>query len=178
MDASITLSVPKQHYGITDVDEPIFISTDEHPFMSLSNSPSLNNEDTEPHEQTSLLRTVSMDMPIRVSTLLDDIQDQEVTKLKFELQQAKDELNEINQSAETKIKKVKAEGEFLGLLKEQKQRSSMKHLQMNYESELHQINRKLMITQNLHVAEIKKIKKSQPTTKKIFKILKKISDNY
>ncbi len=30
----------------------------------------------------------------------------------------------------------------------------MEHLQMNYESELHQINRKLMITQNLHVAEI------------------------
>eukprot|EP01084_Bolivina_argentea_P089628 161685_1 len=103
------------------------------------------------------------------SELLDDIQYEELTKLKFELETAKFELSDMTKSHNDQIdhfqrmlKKVKAEGEFIGVIKHKKKQSvSMKKIQMNYESELEQINSKLKATQNTHVSELQQIKKSE-----------------
>eukprot|EP01083_Nonionella_stella_P297792 1011042_1 len=94
--------------------------------------------------------------------------DDELNKLEAELQQAKHELNGIVDSHndqtlkfQSMLDKVQNQSENIGIIKEkQKQRSSIKKIQTNYQNELQQINNKLQQTQNSHMTQIQTLKKN------------------
>merc|ERR1711933_521431 len=99
------------------------------------------------------------------SEVLDDIQYDELNKLKAELKIAKFELNQMADQHHDQIddfhimlKKIKAEQNVVETIKSQKQRESMNDLKVGYENKLKAINDKLSQTQSGHLSELKKLK--------------------
>jgi hypothetical protein len=99
------------------------------------------------------------------SEVLDDIQYDELNKLKAELKIAKFELNQMADQHHDQIddfhimlKKIKAESDVVETIKAQKQRTSMNDLKMGYENKLQQINSKLSQTQSGHIVQLKQMK--------------------
>merc|ERR1712174_122520 len=95
------------------------------------------------------------------SEVLDDIQYDELNKLKAELKIAKFELNQMADHDQIDdfhimLKKIKAEQNVVETIKSQKQRESMNDLKVGYENKLKAINDKLSQTQSGHLSELKK----------------------
>jgi len=150
---------------------PIFVQQDE--TMILSNSPSLDPDGELTDIRPSLIQVHSMDVNLRDSEVLEDITFDEVSKLKNELSKTKDELSQLTQSHLVEVKKMQSQQDVVGFIKEKEQRTSMNKVQKNYEK----VNKQLVITQNLHIAELKKLRKTELAYKLELKLKnKKIKD--
>merc|ERR1712048_348594 len=71
----------------------------------------------------------------------------------------KQELKKERESALVMIKKIKSQSEAIGLVKDHKHGRTMSKMEDEYQNELQNVNKKLMITQNLHVKELEKLRK-------------------
>merc|ERR1712207_46918 len=108
---------------------------------------------------TSLISRSSINPTNRPSELLEDVHHNEVHKLKDELYSTKQELKKERESALVMIKKMKSQSEAIGLVKEHKHGRTISKMEDEYQNELQNVNKKLMITQNLHVKELEKLRK-------------------
>merc|ERR1712154_348316 len=95
----------------------------------------------------------------RPSELLEDVHHDEVQKLQHQLYSTKQELKKERESALVMIKKMKSQSEAIGLVKEHKHGRKISKMEDEYQNELQTVNKKLMITQNLHVKELEKLRK-------------------
>merc|ERR1740123_1502234 len=120
-----------------------------------------NDDEYNGHQNrpNSLMNRQSVNVQLRPSELLDDIHQSEVHKLKDELVSTKEELQKERESALVMIKKMKSQSDAIGKVKESKHGRTLSKITTEYQSELEVVNKKLMITQNLHIKELEKLKK-------------------
>lgn len=168
MDTSESLHVPN------DVNDPIFIEQDDNGIMLLSDD-DYNDDEYQGHQNrpNSLINRSSVNVKLRPSELLDDIHNDELVKVKDELVMTKEELQKERESTMVMIKRMKSQSEAVGKVKEHKHGRTLSKIQTEYNDELADVNKKLMITQNLHIKELDKLKKMDITHKLELKLKNK-----